>query len=156
MFTDFQNAARTGFALQFPKIDSACMGRGDGWLFIERPDGVAELLNITDLSDKGIAGLVIDKQAVAWALAWDCDHFDPDSGDMVAVVCDPAAKAQFLYYPYLIDHERRLYVSRAHTLLRGNHRLDIAIQRLDRIHFHLPAEQADRLCCRKGVADVQG
>jgi hypothetical protein len=152
MFTDFQEAARTGFALQFPKIDSACMGRGDGWLFIARPDGVAELLNITDTSDAGIAGLIIDKQATAWALAWDCDHHYDESGDFVVVICDPTAKAQFLYYPYLLDNERRLYVSRAQTALRGNHRLDVAIQRLDRIHYRLPAGQADRLCCRKEVS----
>lgn len=150
-FTDFQEAARTGFALQFPKMDPLCLGRVDAWLFIQRPDGVAELLNITNYGDSGIAGLIIEKGATAWALAWDSDY-NYDSGDFVAVVCDPTAKAQFLYYPYLIDNERRLYVSRAQTALRGNHRLDVAIQRLDRIHYHLPADQADRLCCRKEVS----
>lgn len=151
-FTDFQQAARTAFALKFPQIDSSCMGRGDSWLFMQLPNGQADILNMTDTSDKGIAAMIIEKKAVAWALAWDHPDTFGDNGNMVAIIADPAAKAQFLYYPYITDLQNTLYFSRAHVCLRGNTLLDTAIQRLDRIHYHLPDQLADGLCCRTEVA----
>jgi hypothetical protein len=163
MFTEFQDAVRALLAQQLPKIKGEYLGEDRVWLFYGQADEAGKVqmqmahLSVQDgkVHPKDIADVIVKQRALSWAMVFDMPYHLPFRTDLVAVICDPGQKLQVLDY-HAITNNGRVYVTSPVMALRGTGVWDAALKRLDAIHLWLPATEADRLTCRKEVADVKG